>query len=180
MTVRKTRQYLWLSTGILVALTVSVGAWGWQERKTQTIYALELANRINAYESRLQTKEQVLAEIRLLEGQNPVESLVLAGSTPAIAGANLQGFVKRTIASFGGEFRDSELTRPNAIEPFIEVGVSLQFIATIEALRDILHALENATPAIIMTSIMASQSDEASRELRITLQVKGFANITAS
>lgn len=180
MNSQKRRRSLWIVAGLLVFATLIGGYWGWQEQNRQQVRLLDFESRVTAFEDRLLTREQVLSEIRLLETRNPSGSLLLQGSTAAIAAAELQGIVNQIIEQAGGRVESADLIRPEPLKPFLEVGVALNFMATIEALRDILLNLEKSVPAIVVTTIDATQVDDVTRELRVLLHVKGFAAVAAS
>lgn len=180
MNIRQRRRSLTFLAALLIVLSAAVAYWTWLERESQKAELIDLQSQATAFEKRMQTREQVLAEIRLLEARNPSGNLLLQGATAAIAAAELQGLANNIIEAANGRVQSSELMRPEDISPFLEVGVVIQFVATIEALRDVLYDLEVSVPAIIVVSIDATQDDEFTRELRVTLQIKGFANAAGS
>ena len=180
MNIRRQRQLCIWSAILLLIGAAAAGFYVWQEEGRLKAQLRDTENRILAFEDRLRTREQVLAEIRLLEARNPSGSLLLSGETPAIAAAELQGIVNNTVESANGNIISSQLLKPEDIEPFLEVGISLQFIGTIESLREILYQLEQSIPAVVVTGIKAVQDDEFTRELRVSLKIKGFASVAAS
>jgi len=136
-----------------------------------------LEQRIAALEMRLQTREELLAEIRLLDLDNPSGSLLLEGTTAALAGAQLQGLVKGIVEAAGGEVRSIAVVDPDAAPPFLEIGIRADIVGDMAALRDILVALEQAMPAVIVRRLTASVDgfDDPDPMLDILVDVRGFA-----
>lgn len=179
MNVQQKRKALWIISVLCLAAALIAGILGWQNRERQELLARDLENRIGELEDRLQTREKVMAEIRLLQSRNPSGSLTLKGTTPALAAAELQSLVNSAIENAHGIIEATAPAQPEPMGPYLEVGLRVDLQANIESVREILLTLENATPTVIVTLIDAEQFDDLSQTLRVSLVVKGFAAVAA-
>lgn len=136
-----------------------------------------LEQRLAALELRLQTREELLAEIRVLDLDNPSGSLLLTGSTAALAGAQLQGMVNGIVEGAGGQVRSIAIVEPDPVPPFLEIGIQADISCDMTALRDVLVALEQVMPVVIVRRLTAGVDgfDDPDPILDVFLEVRGFA-----
>ena len=141
-----------------------------------------LERRLDALELRLQTREELLAEIRVLDLDNPSGSLLLTGSTAALAGAQLQGLVNGIVEGAGSQVRSIAIVEPDPVPPFLEIGIQADILSDMTALRDILVALEQVMPVVIVRRLTAGVDgfDDPDPILDVFLEVRGFAAVPES
>lgn len=180
MNVRHQRKIAWASTATMLLVLPILAFLANQEQTRQALRLRDAENRIEALGDRLLNRERILAEIRLLESRNPSGMLIFSGETAAVAGAKLQGIANDIVERAGGIVQSSEIAQPVDAAPFTQIGTNLQFSASIEALRDILIELEHNVPVVIVDRIDATQRELSTRELQISMQLRGFASVPSS
>ncbi|MEZ5823861.1 MAG: type II secretion system protein GspM [Geminicoccaceae bacterium] len=131
----------------------------------------------------ISTREDLLAEVRLLERTSPLAALLLHGDTAALAGAELQG---RTDGHRRGRRRcdqpDQVLPGRDA-DPFVQIGSRIDFTVSMTGLRDILHAIESNEPVMIIDRITLaterSGAAEIGEHVQASMEIAAFSQKVA-
>jgi hypothetical protein len=147
---------------------------------------LQLDERIGAMEERLNTREQLLAERRLLARSTDLDRLLLTGATPALAGAELQRIVTGLVEP-GGSVESVQALEPEDHPPFTRIMLRVSFTSTLDGLRRFLHAVEANAPALLVDSLSLSEAsgqiaggDEPGARMRAVVQVFGYARASGT
>ena len=134
---------------------------------------------VSALEQRISTREQLLAEARLLERTSPLASLLLAGQSTALAGANLQGTLTRMVEDAGGLVRQAQVLDGKTAEPFVQVGVRIDFTTSMTGLRDILHEIETSKPLLIVERLTLAaerrRGAEIGEQVEVSVEIAAFS-----
>jgi len=154
------RRLLALALLLVPVGLLGLGVW-WPiariEAQKAELAALEA--RIERLEARLSTREQLLAEIRLLERRGDAGAMLLEAAAPALAGAELQGLVSDIVEGLGGAINSIEILEPESTPPFERIAVRAEFAASMTALRAILHDIETGEPVMTIDRIAMRSLD---------------------
>lgn len=160
---------------LLVALALW---WPLQRIEVQQADLVSLEQRIRALEQRVRVREQVLAELRLLERAAAVDQLLLEAPTPALAGARLQRRVSRIIRRAGGTIRSVQALDPEESQSFLVIGARIDFTVEMEGLREVLHAIESDEPILSVERLTLRPENDnggpADQAVGTILQVSAF------
>ena len=177
----------------LLILALVVGAIGWLawlpvdalRRQEQTI--ADLATRTEQFRDRLGTREQMLAEQRLLQRASEADQTLVQGATPALVGAELQKVLSGLVQDGGGRLESVQVLEPVEEAPFVRIGLRLTFSSSIEGLRSFLYAVEQHAPVLLveeMTIYEAPQYDDSGNlegnQLSTTVEIAGYARAQAA
>ncbi|MEZ5835299.1 MAG: type II secretion system protein GspM [Geminicoccaceae bacterium] len=150
-------------------------------RESEELRQVEL--RVSELEKRISTREELLAEARLLERTSPIEALLLHGDTAALAGAELQGLVTVMVESAGGVISQTQVVQPRDAEPFVQIAVRIDFVVSMSGLRDILHSVETSEPVMLADRITLtterSSGAEVGEHVQVSLEVDAFSQKAA-
>ena len=164
---------------LLLALVAVAGWYGWERVSQQKAGLAALEQWIAGLETRLQQREKLLAELRMLELSNPSGSRLFVGDTPALAAAELQGVASRIIENAGGEIGSAQVLPARQLPPFVEVGLRVELTCSMAGLRDILYAVESHEPVIVVERLDASadaaDADEPDAQINVSLELRGFS-----
>jgi general secretion pathway protein M len=159
-----------------------------------------LAFKLQQYERILARKDAVIENMSALKEQYQARGLLNKQSTGALASAELQEFIKRTIVEAGGQLsstqalpvsafspgngRGSKSTQPNTKNEFNRITVSVRMTGSSKVLRSVLYKIETSMPLIIINQIeirpvrgvrsRATRQIELSNELDINFQAVSF------
>lgn len=149
----------WLATGLLVIMMVSVIALvlspliSAKFELDEELAGLEF--KLEQYERILATKEAVVASVENLKDQPDEQSYFINQDTEALASAEMQEFLKRTIVDAGGQLSSTQVVPAvtNNKLDFKSVDVRVRMTASSEQLRTVLYKIETATPFIVIDQI---------------------------
>ena len=156
-----------------------------------------LVFRLQQYERILARKDAVAASMNAIREQHQQRGLLNSQSTGALASAEVQEFIKKTVVEAGGKLSStqalpvSELTpgnalskQPGAKNEFSRITVSVRMTGNAEVLRAVLYKLETSTPLIVINQIdirpmrgvrsRTTRQIEPSNELNINFQAVSF------
>lgn len=110
-------------------------------------------------------------------------SLLVAGDTMGIAGANLQRLINTVVETHGGRATSLQVLPATDENNLVRMPVSLSISADIDSLRGILYELETAQPLIFVDSMTLVAADNMFNApdphflgpLEVTLQVSAYA-----
>jgi len=114
-------------------------------------------------------------------GADPA-ALMLQGETPGIAGAALQKKINDHVSAAGGRTSSFQLLPHSESGGTTRLALGFSMRIDIEALRDVLHAVETGEPLLFVDDIAIRMPESAAREsggdgrgpLDVTMQVSSF------
>ena len=179
----------WLRRGLAVLLLVLVlGGIGYLLALPFSILAAQeatlaqLARRAGDLEQRLSTRDQLLAEQRLLERASEADQTLIQADTPALAAALLQRELSALVAQGGGSLESVQALAPVETPPFVRIPVRISFTGSVEGLRSFLYAVEQHAPVLLVdelqvaeTYLYGEEDGVERRALATVASVSGFA-----
>jgi len=143
-----------------------------------------LAFRLQQYERILAKKEAVISRMNALKEQYQQSGLLNRQSTGALASAEVQEFIKKTIVEAGGQLSSTQALPVSTKNEFNRITVSVRMTGNSEVLRTVLHKIETSTPLIIINQLdirpmrgirnRTTRQIEPSNELNINFQAVSF------
>lgn len=112
-----------------------------------------LAHRLQQYVRILAKKDAVIENINTLRNQSQQGGLLNRQSTGALASAEVQEFIKKTVAEAGGELMSTQALPLSGDNEFSRITVSVRMTCNSEELRAVLYKLETAVPLIIIDQL---------------------------
>lgn len=178
------RQRRFVALGVLGLVTLLLAGLVWLpmaylERQHAALAAGQ--QRVDELRARVPAREELLARLQELEGSGSLQEALLAGSTPAVAAAQLQGDLSALAAAMGGEIVAIQILEPEEAPPFVRIGLRLTMTGDIATMRDFLYAIETRNPVLIVSSMnLVTASSEAADvaadpELNASFEVYGYA-----
>lgn len=190
----------WLAVGLLVAailiislvVIVPVVSKGLElhEAKNNLVFKLQQYQRI------LARKDAVIASMSAIKEQHQQRGLLNSQSTGALASAEVQEFIKKTIVEAGGQLSSTQALPVSAFVPgnasmqsstkneFSRITVSVRMTGNSEVLQAVLYKIEASTPLIIINQLdirpmrgvrsRTTRQIELSNELNINFQAVSF------
>jgi len=159
-----------------------------------------LVFKLQQYERVLARKDAVIENMTAIKEQYQARGLLNRQSTGALASAELQEFIKRTIVEAGGQLsstqalpvsafspgsgKSSKSAQPGAKNEFNRITVSVRMTGSSKVLRAVLYKIETTMPLIIINQIeirpvrgvrsRTTRQIELSNELDINFQAVSF------
>ncbi|MDO9422769.1 MAG: type II secretion system protein GspM [Methylobacter sp.] len=178
----------WLAVGLLVAAMLIVGLVvivpvvnkGLELRESKS----NLVFRLQQYERILARKDAVIASMNAIKEQYQQRGLLNSQSTGALASAEVQEFIKKTIVEAGGQLSSTQALPVSTRNEFNRITVSVRMTGNSEVLRAVLYKIETSTPLIIINQLdirpmrgvrsRTTRQIEPSNELNINFQAVSF------
>lgn len=178
----------WLAVGLLIVVILTVGlvvivpvinkGLALHEAKNNLVF------RLQQYERILARKDAVIASINTLKEQHQKRGLLNSQGTGALASAEVQEFIKKTIVEAGGQLSSTQALPVSAKNEFNRITVSVRMTGNSEVLRTVLYKIETSTPLIIINQLdirpmrgvrsRTTRQIEPSNELNINFQAVSF------
>lgn len=178
----------WLAVGLLVAAILIVGLVvivpvvnkGLELRESKN----NLVFRLQQYERILAGKDAVIANMNAIKEQYQQRGLLNRQGTGALASAEVQEFIKKTIVEAGGQLSSTQALPVSTKNEFNRITVSVRMTGNSEVLRTVLYKIETSTPLIIINQLdirpmrgvrsRITRQIELSNELNINFQAVSF------
>lgn len=189
MTERDSKQLQrWLAVGLLVAaillvilaVIVPVLNKGLELHETKN----NLVFKLQQYERILARKDAVIASMNAIKEQHQKRGLLNSQVTGALASAEVQEFIKKTIVEAGGQLSSTQALPVTTKNEFSRITVSVRMTGNSEVLRAVLYKIETSTPLIIVNQIdirpmrgirnKTTRQIDPSNELNINFQAVSF------
>ncbi|MDP1773762.1 MAG: type II secretion system protein GspM [Methylobacter sp.] len=194
----------WLAVGLLVAAMLVVSLVIIMPVVNKGLELHEAKNnlvfRLQQYERILARKDAVMASMKAIKEQHQRRGLLNSQDTGALASAEVQEFIKKTIVDAGGQLISTQALPVSAVTPgsalstaskqssikneFSRITVSVRMTGNSEVLRAVLHKIETSTPLIVIDQIdirpmrgirnRTTHQVELSNELNINFQAVSF------
>ena len=113
----------------------------------------ETAEHLARFESMSKSYPKLRAQMEKLSKQHAASGIYLAGTTDALAAAELQEDVNATIERSGGKLRSIQILPVAKDGDFRKVTVRVQMTAKLAAFSRILHSLESAKPFLFIDNL---------------------------
>lgn len=178
----------WIAVGLLVAvilviilaIIVPLASKEMELHETKN----NLVFRLEQYERILAKKEVVVDSMANLKQQQNKQGYFNSQETDALASAEMQEFIKKTIADAGGQLSSTQALPVSNKDKFSRITVRVRMAGSSEVLRAVLYKIETSTPLIIIDQIdirptrgkrnrMTHQA-EFSNELNVNFQAVSF------
>ena len=92
--------------------------------------------RVAGLQARVPGREELLARARQLRESSDIGHALLAGSTPAVAAAQLQGDLAGLAAATGGEITTVQILEAEEVPPSVRIGLRLGLSGGTATVRD--------------------------------------------
>ncbi len=112
-----------------------------------------LAFKLEQYERVLARKDAVIQSMSAIKEQYQKSELLNRQSTGALASAEVQEFIKKTIVDAGGQLSSTQALPVTSKNEFSRITVSVRMTGDSEVLRKVLYKLESSTPLIVINQI---------------------------
>ena len=144
----------------------------------------DLMFRLQQYERILATKNTVSASMAKIKQQHDQQGYFNSQETDALASAEMQAFIKKTIVDAGGQLSSTQALPVNNKNRFSRITVSVRMKGNSEVLRAVLYKIETSTPLIIIDQIDIrpmrgamnnnTRQLDSSNELNVNFQAVSF------
>ncbi|MBL6986093.1 MAG: general secretion pathway protein GspM [Methylobacter sp.] len=178
----------WLAVGLLIAAILLVGLVVIMPVVSKGLELSESKNnlvfRLQQYERILARKDAVIASMNAITEQYQQRGLLNSQGTGALASAEVQEFIKKTIMEAGGQLSSTQALPVSTKNGFSRIAVSVRMTGNSEVLRKVLYKIETSTPLIIINQLdirpmrgvrnRATRQIEPSNGLNINFQAVSF------
>lgn len=178
--------FVGLLLGLLIIVPVVSKGLALHDTRNNLLFKLE------QYERILARKDAVVASMNKIKQESTAQGYFNGKETEALASAEMQEFIKTTIANAGGQLNSTQpiaspVNQANSTAKFNRIIVRISMTGNSEMLRTVLHKIETAKPLMVIDQIdirpvrgrrnRKTGQIEASNELAINLQVVSFMRI---
>ena len=186
--VNNQKKQRWLAVGLLISVVLIISlivivpllSKGLELHKSKN----DLMFRLQQYERILATKNTVNASMAKIKQQHDQQGYFNSQETDALASAEMQAFIKKTIVDAGGQLSSTQALPVNNKNKFSRITVSVRMKGNSEVLRAVLYKIETSTPLIIIDQIdirpmhgamnNSTRQIDSSNELNVNFQAVSF------
>jgi len=186
--VNNQKKQRWLAVGLLISVVLILSlivivpllSKGLELHKSKN----DLMFRLQQYERILATKNTVNASMAKIKQQHDQQGYFNSQETDALASAEMQAFIKKTIVDAGGQLSSTQALPVNNKNKFSKITVRVRMNGNSEVLRAVLYNIETSTPLIIIDQIdirplrgamnNVTRQIEANNNLNVNFQVVSF------
>ena len=143
-----------------------------------------LVIKLQQYERILAKKETITANMADITSQHETQGYFNSQETDALASAEMQEFIKKTIVEAGGQLSSTQALPINDKENFNRITVRVRMTGNSHVLRTVLYKIETSKPLIIIDQIdirpmrgirnRTTRQIELSNELNVNFQAVCF------
>lgn len=183
-----TVQQRWLAVSLLVAvvLIISIIIINPLVSKGMELHEAKksLVLRLQQYERVLAKKEAYVASMAKINQQHNLQGYFNSQKTDALASAEMQEFIKKTIVDAGGQLSSTQALPVSIEDKFSRITVRVRMRGNTEVLRAVLYKIETSTPFIIINQLdirpmrgmrnRTTRQIEPSNELNVNFQAVSF------
>jgi general secretion pathway protein M len=147
----------WSAVGLLIAVILIIGlvvivpvvnkGLELNEAKNNRVFTVQ------QYERILARKDAVIASMNAIKEQHQKLGLLNMQGTGALASAEVQEFIKKTIVEAGGQLSSTQALPVSTKNDFSRITVSVRMTGNSEVLRAVLYKIETSTPLIVINQI---------------------------
>lgn len=128
-----------------------------------------LAFRLQQYQKILAKKDSVVASMANIKEQHDGQGYFNSQETDALASAEMQEFIKKTIVDAGGQLSSTQAIPVSTKDDFSRITIRVRMTGDSEVLRAVLYKIETSTPLIIVDQIdirpMRGQRNPMTRQI---------------
>ena len=188
MEIPKIQTQRWLAVGLLIIVLLIIGmvlivpvvskGLALNETKNTLVF------RLQQYERILAKKDSVIAGMTKIKEQHDEQGYFNSQETDALASADMQNFIKKTIVDAGGQLSSTQAIPVTVKGGFSRITVRVRMTGNSEVLRAVLYKIETSTPLIIIDQIdirpmrgkrnMVTHKIESSNDLNVNFQAVSF------
>ncbi|MCX7082576.1 MAG: type II secretion system protein GspM [Methylococcales bacterium] len=186
--VNNQKKQRWLAVGLLISVVLIISlivivpllSKGLELHK----YKNDLMFRLQQFERILATKNTINASMAKIKQQHDQQGYFNSQETDALASAEMQAFIKKTIVDAGGQLSSTQALPVNNKNKFSRITVSVRMKGNSEVLRTVLYKIETSTPLIIIDQIdirpmhgamnNSTRQIDSSNELNVNFQAVSF------
>ena len=166
---------------LLVAPTLAV-------YRTQAEEIDDLSHRLGHYQRLAGNRAALEQSLQQLKRSGPASGFYLQDRTTALAAAELQARVKGLIEHAGGGLVSTQPLVGTGVEAGREVQIRVRMRGGMDALREVLHALEYGTPLLLLDNVSIVKARRVRRRaasdsqgpLQVNFDLTGFVQGGAS
>ncbi len=171
---------------LLPIAAVAALAWVGHRHYDDTLFGM--TRQLRGQTAQNATRPKLLEAVEVLKGKE-VKKYFFKGSTPALAGAELQDLVKAVVEQNGGRVQTVNTPPHKDADGYRQVMASFQLSINVPNLRNTLYALETKEPYIFVDNLtVRSQSGfgykppagAPEQEHFVTFDVSAFAPLTVA
>ena len=178
----------WLAVGLLIAVALIISMAVFVPLLGKGIELHESKNnlifRLQQYERILATQDAVIADMANIKQQHEQQGYFNSQTTDALASAEMQEFIKKTIIDAGGQLSSTQALPVSNKDKFSRITVRVRMTGNSEVLRAVLYKIETSTPLIIIDQIdirpmrgtmnRSTRQIESSNDLNVNFQAVSF------
>ena len=186
--VNNQKKQRWLAVGLLISVVLIISlivivpllSKGLELHKSKN----DLMFRLQQFERILATKNTINASMAKIKQQHDQQGYFNSQETDALASAEMQAFIKKTIVDAGGQLSSTQALPVNNKNRFSRITVSVRMKGNSEVLRAVLYKIETSTPLIIIDQIDIrpmrgamnnnTRQLDSSNELNVNFQAVSF------
>ncbi|MCX7086486.1 MAG: type II secretion system protein GspM [Methylococcales bacterium] len=177
-----------LAVGLLlgvIALILALVVWPWYTQVTDAQQQIkDLVFRIQRYTRVIEGRNEVLEKVSQSKQGLDALGYFYEQSSPALASAELQAFIKNIIVSAGGVLESTQVLPQVEEDDLIHIAVNVRLTGDIPLLRSILYQIETTKPLKLVEELdlrpirgvrnrMTGQLEDMGT-VSINLQVAGY------
>ena len=143
-----------------------------------------LVSKLQQYERILAKADLIAASMENINKEQDTIGYFNLQATDALASADMQEFIKKTIVEAGGQLSSTQALPVNNKDEFKRITVSVRMTGNSQILRNVLYKLETSEPLIIINQIdirpmrgtrnKVTRQMEASNDLNVNFQAVSF------
>jgi len=143
-----------------------------------------LAFRLQQYQRVLTTKAAVAENLEQIKQAYTEQGYLNSQETSALASAELQEVIKKTIVEAGGQLSSTQVLPVSTKNEFTRITISVRMTGSSEVLRAVLYNIETSAPLIVIDQIdvrpmrgvrnRKTRQIEPSNELNVNFQAVSF------
>lgn len=140
--------------------------------------------KLQQYERILAKKDAVLEDMARIKEQHDTQGYFNSQETDALASAEMQNFIKKTIVDAGGQLTSTQAIPVTSKNGFNRITVRVRMTGNSEVLRSVMYKIETSTPLIIIDQIdirpvrgkrnVTTNKIEPSNDLNVNFQAVSF------
>ena len=129
------------------------------------------------------TREPLQQQLAELKNELESQQYLIIRETPALATADLQQQIGKTIAEQGGQLRSTQVIPIQNEDGFIRLALRVQMTGDINVLRGVFYALEAGRPLLFIDNIQIRPDQRrvrVRRQKRSSYEIRESGNITVT
>ena len=147
------RLALGLLAGAALALVAAIAIPAWLAHRHYDTAIADMTDKLERYRRIATTRPDVARNLEAVRAKES-RKFFLRGGNAALSAAEVQEVVRTVIESNSGRLITMQVPAAKDEGRYRQVSVNVQLTANIQALRKILHRIENGTPLLFVDNLM--------------------------